>query len=193
MGKKDRRGEQATLEQAYKQCGIPILGKIEAPGFIEGGDTAWINKHTLAVGRGYRTNDEGIRQLKNLAKGHFDVLEVPLPHFRGPSDVFHLMSILSPIDDDLFLVYSPLMAVPFREQLISQSIELIDVPDEEFDKMGCNVLALAPRQALMVEGCPLTKKRLEEKGVNVITYKGDEISRKGEGGPTCLTRPLGRW
>ncbi len=191
MGKEERRGEQADLRELYRSLGIPILGKIEAPGIIEGGDTNWIDQNTLAVGRGYRTNDEGIRQLKNLTADNFEIVEVPLPHYKGPSVVFHLMTMLSPIDNDLFLVYSPLMPVPFRELLIANGIQLIEVPDEEFE-MACNVLSIAPRKCIMLEGYPITKNRLEAAGAKVFTYKGLEISEKGCGGPTCLARPLWR-
>ena len=192
MGKDRRRGEPAALEAYYKSQGIPILGKITDTGTLEGGDTAWIDPNTLAVGHGYRSNAEGIRQLRAMARGHFEVLEVPLPHFRGPSDVFHLMSILSPIDQDLMLVYSPYMVVPFRNWLLERGITLIEVPPEEFDSMGGNVLAVAPRKCLMLEGNPVTQARLQAAGIEVKTYIGQEISAKGCGGPTCLTRPLDR-
>ena len=192
MGKERRRGEPAALGELYEQLGIPVLGVIEAPGMIEGGDTNWIDESTLAVGRGYRTNASGIEQLKSLLKEHCEIVEVALPHYKGPSDVFHLMSILSPIDDDLFLVYSPLMPVPFRELLLSKGIELIELPDEEFESMGSNVLAIAPRKCLMTGHNPVTKARLEAAGAEVFVYEGVEISEKGCGGPTCLTRPLER-
>lgn len=192
MGKADRMGEPKALEALYQKLGIPILGYISENGRLEGGDTCWIDPHTLAVGRGYRTNDAGIAQLKGFAKGRFEVIVVPLPHYKGPMDVFHLMSILSPIDNDLFLVYSPLMSVPFRERLLSCGIQLVEVPEQEFESMGINVLALAPRKCLMLAGNPITKQRLEAAGVTVFTYQGVEISAKGCGGPTCLTRPLER-
>ena len=119
-----------------------------------------------------------------------EMIIVPLPHWRGPNDVFHLMSFLSPIDTDLALVYSPLMPVPFREALLSRSIELIEVPDSEFETLGCNVLAVAPRRCIMLEGNPQTRARLEKAGVEVFEFQGKEISIKGGGGPTCLTRPI---
>jgi N-dimethylarginine dimethylaminohydrolase len=121
------------------------------------------------------------------------IVVAELPHYKGPSDVFHLMSILSPVDNDLAVVYSPLMPIAFRNQLLERSYTLIEVPDEEFELMGCNVLALAPRKCLMVEGNNKTKALLEAVGCEVITYKGEEISVKGGGGPTCLTRPLWRY
>jgi len=71
----------------------------------------------------------------------------------------------------------------------SKGVEIAAVPDEEFESMGANVLALAPRVALVVEGNPRTRRRLERAGVEVVAYEGKELS-KGDGGPTCLTCPL---
>ena len=121
-----------------------------------------------------------------------EVITVPMPHYRGPSDVFHLMSVLSPVADNLAVVYSPLIPIVFRNELIKRGFELVEVPEVEFDSMGCNVLAIAPRTCLMVKGNPITKSRLEAAGCKVIEYEGAEISVKGGGGPTCLTRPVSR-
>ena len=168
----------------------PWLGAVEPPGLIEGGDVVWFDETFCAVAWGYRTNAEGIAQLRALLGPEVTVETVPLPHYKGPDDVFHLMSILSPLDRDLLLVYSPLMPVPFRQSLLERGFRLIEVPDEEFAAMGCNVLALAPRKVLMIEGNPETRRRLEAAGCETTVYDGSEISAKGEGGPTCLTRPL---
>ena len=192
MGKPARAAEPHIHGKSLERAGVPILGRIEAPGRIEGGDLVWFDAHTLAVARGYRTNDSGIQQLSVLLGPSVEIITVPLPHYRGPSDVFHLMSILSPVDRDLAVVYSPLMPVPFREYLLGRGMQLVEVPDSEFDSMGCNVLALGPRRCLMVEGNPETRRRLEAAGAEVIEYSGREISEKGQGGPTCLTRPLVR-
>ena len=193
MGKPQRRTEPAVQEAAFRAAGIPIRGRITGDGSVEGGDVCWIDERTLAVGRGYRTNEAGIRQLRDLVRDCVDeVIVVPLPHWHGPEDVFHLMSIVSPIDRDLFLVYAPLMPVPFREALTSRRIALVEVPDAEFDTLGCNVLALAPRDVLMIAGNPETRARLERTGVTVREFAGREICLKGGGGPTCLTRPLMR-
>lgn len=194
MGKPARRAEPRALAGALESLGVSVLGAIEAPGRLEGGDVAWLGPRTLAVGRGYRTNDEGIRQLRRLLADAIDeLIVVPLPHWNGPSDVFHLMSVVSPLAEDLAVVYSPLLPVPFREDLLARGIELVEVPDEEFDSMGTNVLAVAPRVAVALEGNPETRRRMEAAGVSVHTYRGEEISAKGCGGPTCLTRPLERW
>jgi N-dimethylarginine dimethylaminohydrolase len=190
MGKAARRTEPAAQADAFRTLGIPVARAVTGEGKIEGGDVVWLDPTTLAAGRGYRTNDEGIRQLRGILGEGIDVVVAPLPHWRGPADVFHLMSILSPIDRDLALVYSPLLPVPFRELLLSRGFDLVEVPDEEFESMGCNVLALGPRRCLMLDGNPLTRKRLEKAGAQVAVFSGEEICRKGSGGPTCLTRPI---
>jgi len=192
MGKPQRRGEPEAQAEAFRAAGIAVLGAIEEPGHLEGGDLVWLDRSTVAVGRGYRTDDEGIRQLRALLGDGIDVVVVPLVHWRGPGDVFHLMSILSPVDRDLAVVYSPLMPVPFREWLLGRGVELVEVPDSEFETMGANVLAIAPRRCVMLSGNPLTRTRLERAGAEVLEYEGREISLKGGGGPTCLTRPLAR-
>ena len=193
MGKNGRIQEPKAQLETYLQNTVKILGEITFPGTLEGGDVAWLDQKTLAVGHTYRTNDQGIRQLKALLdpKG-IEVIVVELPHYKGKEDVFHLMSILSPVDKNLAVVYSPLMPIKFRNQLLERGFQLIEVPDEEFESMGCNVLAVAPRDCMMVDGNPITKKLLEQAGCQVVAYKGNEISVKGGGGPTCLTRPMKR-
>jgi N-dimethylarginine dimethylaminohydrolase len=192
MGKPERRTEPAAVAALLRDIGVPILGTISGDGRLEGGDVTWLDQKTLAVGRGYRTNDEGIRQLRELLGDGVHLVVVPLPHWRGPADVFHLMSMISPVANDLAVVYSPLLPVPFREFLLGRGFELVEVPDEEFESMGCNVLAVAPRVCLLRSGNPKTRERLEEAGVRVHEFVGDEICGRGAGGPTCLTRPLTR-
>ncbi|MHA7100684.1 dimethylarginine dimethylaminohydrolase family protein [Roseivirga pacifica] len=193
MGKADRNIEPENQRAFFQSQGVEILGTIEAPGTVEGGDMCWLDEKTLAIGHTYRTNYSGIEQIKSfLEPKGIEVFVVELPHFRGPSDVFHLMSIISPIDKDLAVVYSPLMPIYFREALLKRNYRLVECPEEEFDSMGCNVLALAPSHCLTVEGNPITQERLVSAGCKVETYKGDNISNLGCGGPTCLTRPLER-
>lgn len=194
MGKAARMNEPAAEKKAFDVNGIPVLGTITSPGTIEGGDVAWLDEKTIAVGHTYRTNEEGIRQLTALLQPiGIEVITVPLPHYKGVSDVFHLMSILSPVDVDLAVVYSALMPIVFRNLLLERGYKLIEVPDEEFETMGCNVLALEPRVCMMVNGNPKTQAALEKAGCKVIVYNGENISIKGGGGPTCLTRPIERF
>ncbi|MCP5112930.1 MAG: hypothetical protein GY953_19055, partial [bacterium] len=191
MGKEARRGEPRDQGRFFETLRLPVLGTIREPGTVEGGDVAWLDPRTLAVGHGYRTNAEGIRQLRQMLGDSVDeVVEAPLPHWRGPHDVFHLMSIVSPIDRDLALAYSPLMPVPFRRRLLDRGFRLVEVPDQEFGSLGCNSLAIAPRVCLLAAGNPLTRSRLEHAGVEVLEFTGAELCLKGGGGPTCMTRPL---
>jgi N-dimethylarginine dimethylaminohydrolase len=193
MGKRLRRAEPAAQKLALRQLGIPIVGEIVEPGCLEGGDVVWLDARTVAVGRGYRTNDEGIVQFRALLGDSIDeLIIVPLPHWRGPGDVLHLMSLVSPVDRDLAVVYSPLLPVPFREELVERGYAFVEVPADEFESMGTNVLALAPRECVMLAGNPQIRAGLERAGARVTEYVGNEISVKGAGGPTCLTRPLGR-
>ena len=191
MGKTLRKKEPEMISKYFKSLNIPIIGKISPPGKLEGGDIVWIDNRTVAVGVGYRSNLEGIAQLKEILSGDVDeIIPVHLPHWTGPSDCLHLMSNISPLDRDLFLVYSKLLPVSFREYLLDRGIKLIEVPDDEYESMGCNVLAISPKKVIMIEGNDMTKKLLEAEGVDVSTYPGLEISYKGAGGPTCLTRPF---
>lgn len=193
MGKDAREAEPVSQRAFLEELGWPIAGAIHGEGRLEGGDVLWLGPKKLAVGLGYRTNAEGIRQLSEILGDTIDeLLTVPLPHWRGPDDVFHLMSILSPLDHDLALVYSPLLPVVFRLQLLTRGFEFVEVPDGEFETMACNVLAVAPRQCVALAGNPETRRRLEKAGVVVHEYAGNDISMKGAGGPTCLTRPLVR-
>lgn len=190
-GKELRREEIACHEASYEELGIPILGRIMPPGTVEGGDLVWLDPTTLAVGRGYRTNDDGIEQLRRLlAPLGVTLLTTELPHWRGPSECLHLMSLISPIAPDLAVVYQPLLATPFVQELERREMQLIDVPDEEFDTLGCNVLALAPKRVVVCDGSPVTRGRLEAAGCEVLVYDGSEISHNRAGGPTCLTRPI---
>ncbi len=191
MGKEKRQGEPSAAGELLKELGIPTLGSITGEGKLEGGDLVWIDERTIAVGLGYRTNQEGVRQLKELTSDSVDeCVMVPLPHWEGPEDVMHLMSLISPVRRDLAVAYPKLLPVPFREWLLRREIRLLEVPDSEFETMGCNVLAVSPGECIMISGNPQTKRLLEEAGVQVYEYEGEEISRKGAGGPTCLTRPL---
>ncbi len=193
MGKPQRAAEPPAAARSLQRIGVPILGEIKAPGCVEGGDVVWFDRNTLAVGLGYRTNAQGIQQLAALLRPlHMNIVTVPLPHWKGPEDVLHLMSLISPLDKNLALVYSPLLPVIFRNWLLDRGFELLEVPEEEYATMGCNVLALAPRKGIVLAGNPRTRRLLEASGISVREYQGKNISWLGSGGPTCLTRPLQR-
>jgi len=187
-GKELRRAEVPAAAADLQAAGVPILATLDAPACAEGGDIVWLNEETLLVGWSYRTNGPGIAALKQHLP-RVDVVALDLPHFRGAGEVLHLMSVISMLDRDLALVYPPLAPVRLLQLLSEHGVRTIEVPDDELDTLGPNVLALAPRVALAVEGNPRTRRRMEQAGVDVTLYAGAELS-KGDGGPTCLTRPL---
>ena len=187
-GKKCRRDEVGAMAEDFERAGVPIAGELHDPEWAEGGDCCWLDERTLLVGCGYRTNEAGIARLRELLTD-VEVVAYDLPHWHGRGEVMHLMSLISPLALDLAVVYAPLLPTRLARLLEEREVELVEVPDEEFASMGSNVLALAPRVALAVEGNPRTRERLERAGVDVLAYRGEELS-KGDGGPTCLTRPL---
>ena len=193
MGKALRGKESYATEEYLKSIGVPTLGRITAPGKMEGGDVLWLDEKTVAIGRGYRTNDEGIRQFKEITK---DVIEnyiiIPMPHGDGEACCLHLMSIISLVDTDKAGVYSRYMPVFFRELLLSRGITLIECNDKEYDYLGTNLLCLEPGKCILIDGCPEVEKKLRDAGVTVYTYSGKELSYRGTGGPTCLTCPIER-
>jgi dimethylargininase len=192
-GKAARRGEPDACALDLETARIRVLGRLGGDACAEGGDMLFLDAETLLVGIGYRTNEAGVRQLRGLLEGQGIRIEAfDLPHLRGPRACLHLMSLLSMLDGDLGVAYLPLMPVRLVELLGARRIELVEVPEQEFESMGPNVLALGPRVALALDGNPETARRMRGAGVDVRTYRGDEISTKGDGGPTCLTRPLDR-
>jgi len=191
MGKELRRGEEEPMARRLQELGIPILHRIHGPAKAEGGDCLWLDHDTLAVGPGFRTNREGLLQLAEaLVDLGVEIVPVPLPYFYGREACLHLMSLISLVDHDLAVAYTSLLPVPFWRLLRERGIDLIEVPEAEFNTMGTNVLAIAPRASLIHEGNPVTEEALRDAGCRVLTYRGVEITLKSEGGPTCLTRPL---
>ncbi len=188
-GKRGRRGEPDAVAETLREAGVPVSAAVEAPATIEGGDTLWLDERTLLVGIGYRTNEQAIPALEAVFPGA-DVVAFDLPHWHGEGEVLHLLSFVSPLDRDLAVVYPRLAPVRLLRLLAERGIATVEVPDDELETQGPNVLALGPRRALALDGSPVTRRRMERAGVDVSVYRGDEISRKGDGGPTCLTRPL---
>ncbi|HUV90212.1 MAG TPA: arginine deiminase family protein [Anaerolineae bacterium] len=191
MGKPLRRGEEPAIARRLEALGVPIRYTLHGQATAEGGDLLWVDEHTLAVGQGFRTNAEGLRQLREALEGlGVEVVPVQLPYYGGPEACLHLMSLISLVDHDLAVVHLPLLPVMFWQYLQDRGFRFVHVPEQEFGSMGTNVLALAPRRCVMLEGNPVTRHRLEEAGCQVQTFTGNELSLKAEGGPTCLTRPI---
>jgi N-dimethylarginine dimethylaminohydrolase len=187
-GKPNRRGEELVVEAWLEARGIPTVARIEAPGMIEGGDTFWLRPDLMCIGRTLRTDAEGARQLGAIVDG--DVRVFDLPYWKGPAELIHLLSVISPVADDLAVVYLPLLPVGLWQLLTGLGIAMIAVPDEEFPTLGCNVLAVSPGVVIVAEGNPRTAAALAAAGCEVHTYPAAEIGINGSGGPTCLTRPI---
>jgi dimethylargininase len=187
-GKPNRAPEPAAIEAWTTAAGIPTLGRIEAPGTIEGGDTFWLQPDLFCIGRTLRTNVDGVAQLADLVGGDVRVFDVP--YWRGPAELIHLMSVISPVADDLAVVYLPLLPVGLWQLLQDLDIRMVEVPDEEFPTLGCNVLAVRPGVVILAEGNPRTAAALAAAGCEVHTYPATEIGVNGSGGPTCMTRPI---
>lgn len=187
-GKANRMGEESILQAWLEDIGVPTLGAIEAPGTIEGGDTFWLRPDLLCIGRTLRTNGEGVRQLGAIVGGDVRVFDVP--YWKGPDELIHLLSVISPVADDLAVVYLPLLPVGLWELLSDLGIRMIEVPEAEFASLGCNVLAVRPGVVILAEGNPATAAALAAAGCEVHTYPASEIGVNGSGGPTCMTRPI---
>ena len=187
-GKPNRRPEPAVIEAWTAAHGIPIVGTIEAPGTIEGGDTFWLRPDLLCIGRTLRTNQSGADQLAALVGGDVRIFDVP--YWKGDAELVHLMSVISPIADDIAVVYLPLMPVGLWQLLLDLRYRLVEVPDEEYPTLGCNVLAVQPGVVVAAEGNPVTAAGMAALGVEVHTYAATEIGINGSGGPTCMTRPI---
>ena len=193
---KSLRVDEAALHAHFYEVLMPVVGVIEEPGTIEGGDCFWLDPTTIAVGRGYRTNQSGIDQLAAILEPYgISVEAYDMPYFHGPEACLHLLSVVNPLDVDLSLVYAPLVPVALYERMKALGYRLLHVPEGEFRPSGglnVNVLPTRPRRCLAIEGFPETKALMEEAGCEVITFEADELCLPCEGGPTCLTRPLHR-
>jgi len=191
MAKPARSDEPGHLGTALEAAGVPVVGRLDGAARADGGDFVWLDPQTLIVGRSYRTNAPGVAQMRTImAAEGVTVLPMDLPHDLGPGHVLHLMSFLSPVADDLAVVFPPLAPVALMETLADRGVTVVAVDAAEYAAMACNVLAVRPRQVIMVDGNPVTRRALERHGCEVHCYDGSEISVKGDGGPTCLTQPL---
>jgi dimethylargininase len=187
-GKPNRAGEPGVLEAWTRSRGIPTLGRIEAPGTLEGGDTFWLRPDLLCVGRTLRTNDAGARQLASIVGGDVRVFDVP--YWKGPDELVHLLSVISPVADDIAVVFLPLLPAGLYALLADLGIRLVEVPEEEYPTLGCNVLAVRPGVVVTALGNDVTRSRLEAAGVEVHAVPLREVGENGSGGVTCLTRPV---
>jgi len=196
MGKNLRKKEAEEHINFYNEEKIPIIGKVINNGTIEGGDCLWINKKTLLVGESYRTNKIGIDQLGNIVNKHdIKLIPIKLPKYNNENSCFHLMSLISMLDEDLAIGYLKLLPLDLINLLNNNNIKIIEIPEDEYFKsktLAVNVLTLSPRNLVAMKGYPKTIDLLREYGCKINLFSGGELCIKAEGGPTCLTRPIWR-
>jgi dimethylargininase len=189
-GKANRQGEEDAQAAWFDAHGIPIAGRIESPGTVDGGDVFWLRPDVVCIGRSLRTNRSGVTQLAGMLDGEVHVFDVP--YDAGPAECLHLLSVISPVADDLAVVELARLPAGLHELLMDHGVRLIDIPVTEISSLACNVLTVRPGVVVMLAGNPETRSRLEAAGVEVHTFAGQEICVNGSGGPTCLTRPVHR-
>ena len=193
MGKAQRREECAAQEAAFHGAGVEILARLEAPATAEGGDLVWLNEQCLMVGRSYRTNAEAVRQLRAILEpSAIEVVEIPLVHWDGPDRCLHLMSLMSMLDERTVLIDRALLCVSTLEFLESRGMKLLDIQPDENSTQAANVLALGERRVLSLKENRATNEIMQEAGFEVVSIPGRDLCLPGQGGPTCLTRPLER-
>jgi len=192
-GKAIRRPEAAAMGEWFEANGIPVLGRLTEPELADGGDLLWLDSHTLVIGRGFRTNEAGACAIKKALDPYVDEIHVvDLPIGQGADYCLHTLSVISMLDRDLAVVSLPLMPVHLYELLRARGVELIEIDPAEWDSLAPNVLALGPRDVVMLAGNPKTAERLRSAGCRVQQIEGSDVAIKGSGGPTCLTLPLQR-
>ena len=196
LGKNLRKGEQEIHRQFYIKNNIPIISEINGRATAEAGDTLWLDKKTLVIGKGFRTNEDGANQIKMIMnKIGIQVHIFDLPVYQGKNACLHLMSLISILDDKKALVYSSLLPVGLYKLLLKNNFSLVEAPKEEFqlsNTLSTNILATSPGNCIMIDSLPQTRSALEKEGIKIRVFKGDELCVACEGGPTCLTRPLYR-
>jgi N-dimethylarginine dimethylaminohydrolase len=187
-GKPNRQGEAAALETWAAAHDLPVIGRLDDPETADGGDTFWLRPDVFCIGRSLRTNAAGARRLAALVGGDVHVFDVP--YANGPAECLHLLSVISPINDDLAVVFLPQLPAGLYELLNEHAVGMVPVPEAELVTQGCNILAVRPGVVVMVEGNPVTQRALLDRGCEVHTFPGDEVCINGSGGPTCITRPI---
>lgn len=194
MGKTLRKPEADLHIAAYEALGVPILGQLSGEATVESGDCVWIDEDTLAIGRGARSNQQGIDAVAAILAPHgIHVQAYDLPYWSGPEACLHLMSLISPLAPKMALIHAPLLPYALWAELQARGWTLLHAPEEEFhasNGLSLNVLMLSPQDLVMVDGFPATRAMMEAHGCRVQVFEGDALCIACEGGPTCLTRPV---
>jgi dimethylargininase len=168
-GAESRAGEIVEAELTVTGLGLTVR-HIELPGTLDGGDVLKVDR-TVFVGRGGRTNAEGIRQLRALVTPlGYTVVAVPV------TKALHLKSAVTALPDGTIIGYPPLVDDPrvFGRYLA--------VPEAE----GVAVVVLADDTVLMSSAAPKSAALIADLGYRVLTADISEFE-KLEGCVTCLS------
>jgi N-dimethylarginine dimethylaminohydrolase len=191
LAKEERMAEAELMAHSAHKMGLPVVGRIVDPGFVEGGDCLWLDEKTLAVGETYRSNRSGIMQLRFLLPG-IRILAIPMAHYKGPAECLHLQSVVSFVDAKSAVVHLPLAPVRLIQALEEREVQILSLPPEDYDSLGCNILCVAPRKVVMASGNDATRSMLGDAAIDVTSVDADDLMWVGTGGPTCLTLALER-
>jgi N-dimethylarginine dimethylaminohydrolase len=157
---------------------------------LEGGDVIWLADNVCAVGITYRTNTAGAAQLRNVLGPNIHVICPSLPHFLGPGHILHLSSVMSVISKNLVIADIALLPINFIGELRELGFEIVEAPESERGGLNSNVLPIGPDELLCVAGNARTASKLRSLGFRVTAILADNLCLLGDGGPTCLTRPI---
>ncbi len=184
-----RAGEEAEVQAALGRLRIPVLGAVYGNGVFEGADALWLDRRTVLLATGLRTDDEGGRQVARLLVGlGATVIRVAL----NPGTM-HLMGVVRLLDRDLAVVRGALVPDRVVRILRARGVRVLEAEDERELRHGqaLNVVPLAPRRVVMPAGQPVTRGLLEAAGVDVVEVEISELA-KAAGGIACMTGVLHR-
>ncbi|RDU25057.1 dimethylarginine dimethylaminohydrolase family protein [Anaerosacchariphilus polymeriproducens] len=181
-----RELEQIDYKNKMKMLEIPMIAQVKE-GCFEGGDFAFLNEKTIAIGMADRSNERGVEEIqKQLLPYGYDVIPVPLK-----SEYLHLDMCFNLVDDHLAVAYKEGLPEYFQKYLRKMDIKLVCVPEETIFYHSCNLQSLGCHRVLSLKHNEVVNEALSKEGMEVIPLDITEILKAG-GGPHCMTFPLWR-
>lgn len=185
-----RRGEERYAAQALARIGVPILKTVNGSGVFEGANALWVDRKTVILAAGSRTNREGFEQVaRELERiGVENILPMQIPYGHA-----HIDGLLNFASHDTAMIHAPQVPYDVCSYLRKAGIKLLEAPSrtEVRETLGINFVAIKPGLVVQPEGNPRCRELLEGNGVEVITVDLSEIL-KGWGAAHCLTAFLKR-
>ena len=184
-----RKGEERVVAEKLMEEGIPLLGRVREPGFLEGGDVFFITPRDMVVGVGERSNREGAEQVFRLLRRQGLVDRI---HYVELKEAFHLDLAFNMASWEVAGIYREAVGESLMKLLKALEFEIIEVPREDFRNLALNWLTLEPGKVLFLNGDRanrVTRRLLEAAGIDVVSIELNE-ALKGRGGLRCLTLPI---